>query len=138
MVTFADTSHTCDSSQLCYIVGLVFSEFKKGSDFYLLSWSAHRSRRPAKSTPPAEISAAGEAVHKTVMLKEVYSILVQTNVKAMLIADLKDLYPALSLKRNNGRQVGTTRCYFYALLFRNINRRLYMDSYKSQPLQRRN
>ena len=100
LVAFADASHTKDSSQLCYIIGLVYGTVEKGCIFHLLSWSSHRSRRPAKSTPAAEILAASEAVDEIVVLRSVLTIILGTEVRTMVFVDSKDLYHALSSKRN--------------------------------------
>ena len=100
IVAFSDASHSPKASQLCYIIGLVIGEVKKGSPFHVLSWSSHRSRRPAKSTPAAEILAASEAVEETVILKDVMTSVLGKPVKSMVFFDSKDLFGSLSSKRN--------------------------------------
>lgn len=100
LVAFADASHTKDSSQLFYIVGLVVGPVQKGSEFFVLSWSSHRSYRPAKSTPAAEILAASEAVDELVLIKRILTSIWAIEINSMMIVDSKDLYHALSSKRN--------------------------------------
>lgn len=121
VVSFADASHVKESSHLGYIIGLVVGEVKKVSPLYLLSWSAHRSRRPAKSTPAAEILAASEAVDEVVTLKEFMSKLLGSEVRAVVIVDSKDLCHALSTKLSTAeksvrRRLNSLRFYFEAAI----------------------
>lgn len=117
LVAFADASHSKDSSQLCYLIGLFISPVEKGTPFHLLSWSSHWSRRPAKSAPAAEILAASEAVDELVVLKKVLYGIFGYDIATMVIVDSKDLFHALSSKRNTTDKsvradVNSMRFYF--------------------------
>ena len=87
LVAFADAGHTEESSQLCFIVGLVLGKIERGSEFHLLSWSPHRSRRPVKSTAAAEILAAGEALDEIVTLKDVLTHVWDVNLRLIVLVD---------------------------------------------------
>lgn len=51
-----------------------------GSTFQFLSWSSHKSKRPAKSTFAAEILACGEDIDDGRVLREAVQILMDTTV----------------------------------------------------------
>lgn len=99
-VFFADASHTKESTELCYIIGLVIGPVRKGSFFHLLFWPSQRCKRPAKSTRSLGTLAAGEGVDELVMIKKVLSTILKTEVVPMKIVDSKDLHHALSSKRS--------------------------------------
>lgn len=95
LVAFADTSHTIESSQLCYLVGIVYGKMRKKAIFYVSCWASHKSRRPTKSTPAAVILAASEGVGEIVQLKYVLEKIYGQKVNTMIIVDSKDLYKSL-------------------------------------------
>lgn len=68
--------------------------------FHIPSWSSHRSRRSAKSTPAAEILAANEAIDKVVLFKQVLIVLCQDKAQSMVIFDSNELFHALLPERN--------------------------------------
>lgn len=78
------------------MIGLV----EKGNPFHLLWWASHRSRRPAKYTPDAELLASIEVVDDIVMLRRVLTEFFGVHVKSMMIVDSKELYHGHSLKKN--------------------------------------
>lgn len=130
-VAFADAIHTKDSIQLFYIVGVAIGEVKKGSTFYVLSWSSHRSHRPDKSTPAAEILAASEAVYELVFTKRILSSIFGTNMQSLLIVDSKDLYYALSSKLNTihkSVRSNVNSMRFYLKTFIDVFLRGFLDS----------
>lgn len=99
-MAFSDGIYTKEACQICYIVGLMIGTVSKVNPFHLLSWVSHRSRRPAKYTPSAEILAESEAVDEIVKLKNDLSKLVDVKILTMVIVDAKDLYYSLSSKTN--------------------------------------
>lgn len=101
LVSFADESHTMEGSQLCYLIGLFIGDVASGSTFYLLSWSSHKSRRPVKSTPAAEILAASEALDELVCLHSVIVRILGVPVNLWQLVDSKDLYTSLSTQRQS-------------------------------------
>ena len=100
LVIFADASHSDNGSQLCYISGLIIGEISKEVPFHLLSWTSHKSRRPAKSTAAAETFAASEAIDEILVLKNSISKLFGKVISTTVFVDSKDLYHSLSSKRN--------------------------------------
>ena len=101
LVAFADASHSPDTSQLCYLIGIVYGEVKQGSVFHLLTWTSHKSRRPVKSTPAAEIMAASEALDELIPLRDAFQRIVGTKVVSWELVDSKDLYNSLTTQRNS-------------------------------------
>ena len=101
IVVFADAGKTGDHGQLSFIGGLLLGPLTKGSNFYPLSWSSHKSRRPVRSIGAAEILAVGEAIDEGKILKSVVSSIVNANVKLLVATDSKDLFNALSTQRNS-------------------------------------
>ncbi len=101
VVVFSDASRTDDRGQLCYIAGLLLGPLQKDSTFYTLSWQSHRSKRPVKSTPAAEILACSEAIDEGKVLKSVFSKILRISIKLIVVVDSKDLYTSLSTKQNS-------------------------------------
>lgn len=83
-MTFNKASHTKEWDQICFLVGLIIGEVKKGAAFHILSWSSHGSRRPAKSTAGTEMKAASEAFDADGKYKRVLSKLLLVNVEAIV------------------------------------------------------
>ena len=100
-VVFADAGKTEDHGQLSYIGGILLGPLKKGSHFYPLTWSSHKSKRPVRSIGAAEILAVGEAVDEGKIIKSVTSAIFGINVKLLVATDSKDLFNALSTQRNS-------------------------------------
>lgn len=60
IVLFADAARKDENGQIGVIVGLVVGEGKEGSVLHTLNLLSHKSRRPMKSVPAAEIIAAAK------------------------------------------------------------------------------
>lgn len=101
IVSFADASHSQDASQLCFIIGIIYGEIKDGSMFHLISWASHKSRRPVRSTPAAEILAASDAVDKLIVLSTAIETILGINIELWALVDSKDLYSALTTQRKS-------------------------------------
>lgn len=101
LVAFADASHAADGSQLCHVIGLFIGPVALGSTFHLMSWSSHKSRRPCKSTPAAEILAASEAIDELVAIHAVLVRLLGVPIRLWELVDSKDLYHSLSTQRQS-------------------------------------
>lgn len=80
LVAFADASHSRNGSQLCYIIGVLYGDVKQGNVFHLLTRASHKSRRPMKSTPAAEIMAASESIHELIHLRDALQKILKTKV----------------------------------------------------------
>lgn len=100
LVAFADASHSAAASQLCFVTAIVFGKIQQGSVIHIMSWASHRSRRPVRSTPAAEILAAGEALDEIVSLKNALSAMLGIKVQLAVLVDSKDLYRSLSSQRH--------------------------------------
>ena len=100
-VMFADAGKTEDHGILSYIGGILLGQLKKGSQFYPLSWSSRKSKRPVKSIGSAEVLAVGEAIDEGKILKSVVSTIIGVNVKLLVATDSKDLFNSLSTQRNS-------------------------------------
>lgn len=97
---FADANHSDASSPLCYIIGIVIGNVENDAAFHVFCWYSHRSRRPAKLPPAAEILAASEAVDKRVMLEKMLSMFREVDVQSLVIVYSNNMYHSLSPKRN--------------------------------------
>ena len=101
VVVFADAGKSDDHGQLSYLGGILLGPLRKGSPFYPLSWSSHKSKRPVRSIGAAEILAVGEAVDEGKTLKSAVSTILGINVKLLVATDSKDLFNSLSTQRNS-------------------------------------
>lgn len=100
-VVFADAGKCDDHGQLSFIGGILLGPLKKGSQFYPLSWSSHKSKRPVRSIGAAEILAVGEAIDEGKLIKSAVSHALCANVKLLVATDSKDLFNSLSTQRNS-------------------------------------
>lgn len=101
IIAFADASHSPEGSQICYMIGTVFGEVETNSIFHILAWASHKSRRPVKSTPAAEILAASEALDVLVPLRSAMESIIGIEIEAWELVDSKDLYQSLTTQRNS-------------------------------------
>ena len=124
LVMFCDASKGDKNGQLGIITGLVMGDVEKDKIIHPISWISHKSKRPVRSTPAAEILAAGEGVDEgkviSCALTEIISIQINTN----LIVDSKDLYTSMSTQRNSiDRSIrGDVSTIRFECLTGNINR----------------
>lgn len=74
-------------------------EFKSGFMFHSISWLSHKSRRPTKSTPDAEIISAPEAIDEAKKIAYTYKQLLGIDVQ--ICVGYKDLFTSLLTQRNS-------------------------------------
>ena len=101
VVVFSDASRTDDRGQLAYLAGVLIGPLQKGSIFHTLSWQSHRSRRPAKSTPVAEILACSEAIDEGKTIKYTLRQIIELDLPLYIVVDTKDLFTTLSTRQNS-------------------------------------
>lgn len=101
VLAFADASKSSENGQLGVLVGLLLGEMKMGSIFHPISWNSHKSKRPVKSVPAAEILATSEAIDESKMIAHAYMELLNLNVPVHVCVDSKDLFTSLSTQRNS-------------------------------------
>ena len=82
------------------LTALLFGDLSNGSIFHTISWLSHKSKRPVKSVPAAEILASAEAIDEGKSIAHAYSELLGVEVKVHLCVDSKDLFTSLSSQRN--------------------------------------
>lgn len=44
IIAFADASHSANSSQLCYLIFVMFGSVTEGNFFHLIVWASYKSR----------------------------------------------------------------------------------------------
>ena len=101
ILVFADASKGDDHGQLGLITGLLVGEMKNDAIFHTLSWLSHKSKRPVKSVPAAEILASAEAIDEAKMISHAFSEIMNMNIGVHLCVDSKDLFTSLSTQRNS-------------------------------------
>ena len=62
---------------------------------------SHKSKRPVKSVPAAEILAATEGIDERKTIAKAYSELMDMDIKMQLCVDSKDLFTTMSTQRNS-------------------------------------
>ena len=65
------------------------------SIFHIVSWLSHKSRRPVKSVPAAEILASSEGIDEGKMISGVYTEIFNFKAPLQLFLDSKDLFTSL-------------------------------------------
>lgn len=73
--------------------------FAQGSLFHPIVWASHLSKRPVKSSAPAEVLAASAATDEGKVLTNANQRLLQTAVELFVAVDSKDLSHSLSTSR---------------------------------------
>ena len=107
IVAFSDTSHSGILSHLSFIVGLVIGTIQKGSVIHLLNWASQKSRRPVRSTPAAQILAAGEALDYFLSIRNTLAVILKTKVQLAVVVDSKDFYGSLSAEFSSALDTNT-------------------------------
>ena len=101
ILVFSDASRIDENGQLGVLTGLLVGEMKQNSIYHPLSWISHKSKRPVKSVPAAEILAASEGIDKGKSIAAAYSEIMDMNIKVRLFVDSKDLSTSLSTQTNS-------------------------------------
>lgn len=101
VVVFADAGRVTIHGQLSYLAGLMLGPLEKGSTFYTISWTSHKSKHPTRSTAAAEILAVGEGIEEENTIKSMIYMALGFKVKLMVITDSRDLFTSLSTQRNS-------------------------------------
>jgi len=101
LVIFADAGRRIDHGQLCFISGILIGPLQRGSRFYVINWTSHKSKRLVKSSTAAETLAAGEAIDNGQMLKDALSFVLGIKIHLTIVVDSKDLYTSLTTQRNS-------------------------------------
>lgn len=78
---FSDASSIDENGKIGIFTGLIVGERKEGTLFHTVCWISHKTQRPVKSVPAAEILAASEATDEEKRLKKAYSELLNAEVK---------------------------------------------------------
>lgn len=99
ILVFSDASRVDENGQIGIVSGLLLGELKEGTPYHILSWISHKTKRPVKSVPAAEILAASGAIDEGKLLKKAYSELINVEVKLIVCVDSKDLFTSLSTQR---------------------------------------
>lgn len=99
VLIFSDAARPSTNAQIGYLIGLLLGPLELGSNFYLLSWSSHMSKRPAKSSASAEILAASEAVDDGRVIRKCLSRVFNMYVSLVMVVDSKDSLSSLSTSR---------------------------------------
>lgn len=99
VIVFAGASKTDENGQLGLITGLVFGDMSDRSTFHTLSWLSHKSRRPVKRVPAAEILASSEGIDEGKIISGVYTESFNSKTALELLLDSKDLFASLSTQR---------------------------------------
>lgn len=81
IVLFADTNHSQDASQLCFLIGVLHREIKNGSVFHILAWASHKSHRPVFSTPATRILVVSGALDELMLLCKVMETIFEIKIK---------------------------------------------------------
>lgn len=126
VAVFADASKSDENGQLGIITGLLIGDMKEGSVFHNTSWLSHKSKRPVKSVPAAEIFAAAEGIYEGKMIAGVYSEIFKMKISLRLFVDSKDLFTSLStqrlsIDRSIRGDVGSIRFEFQTGMVQNIS-----------------
>lgn len=87
--------------QLGVLTGLLIGTIKKYAMYHPIWWLSHKSKRPTKSTPAAEILAASEAIDEGKVIYGTYSELLSMDISVELCVDSKDLFTSMSTQRNS-------------------------------------
>lgn len=101
LLAFADASKGDSNGQLGILTGLLVAKLAKDSIFHCTSWLSHKSKRPVKSVPAAEILAAGEAIDEVKSIAHAYSELLDRHIDIHLCVDSKNLFSSRSTQRNS-------------------------------------
>lgn len=64
-----------------------------------MSWSLHASKRPVTSIAASQVLAAGEAVDEGIVLKQIFSTLLDINVELIIALDSSNIYISLKTQR---------------------------------------
>lgn len=100
LLVFSDAAKFQSHGLLSFIAGILFGDLKSGSIFHVLSWTSHKSKRPAKSVGAAQTFAAGESIDEGKILAKAYEVLMGVQVDLWIAVDSKDLYATLTTCRN--------------------------------------
>ena len=101
VLCFSDASKREAHGQVGCISGLLIGDFTKDAVFHPISWISHKSKRPVKSVPAAEVIAAAEAIDDAKTVAATYSEVLSMDVRVKLCVDSKDLFTSLSTQRNS-------------------------------------
>ena len=101
VLAYADASKPNEYGQLGIIVGLLVGELQKDSIFHAISWLSHKSKRPTKSVPAAEILGTAEGIDEIKIIANVYRELLDVEIGTQICVDSKDLFTSLSTQRNS-------------------------------------
>lgn len=101
MLAFSDASKSQEHGQIGILTGLLVGEMKCDSIYHPISWISHKSKRPAKSVPAAEIMATSECIDEVKVISHAYMELMNIEVRVQVCVDSKDLFTSLSTQRNS-------------------------------------
>ena len=101
VLVFADASRVDECGQLGVLTGLLIGKMKKNAIYHAVSWMSHKSKRPVKSVPAAEIFAAAEGIYEGKTVAMAYSELLDVEIKIRVLVDSKDLFTSLSTQKNS-------------------------------------
>jgi len=101
ILVFSDASRTEESGQLGILTGLLVGKMQNNVIYHPLSWISHKSKRPVKSVPAAEILAAAEGIDEDKIIAQAYYELEDMDIRMRLCLDSKDLFTSLSTQRNS-------------------------------------
>lgn len=74
---------------------------RRDAIYHPISWISHKSKRPVKNVPIADILAAAEGIDEGKAISLAYSELMDMEIKFKLCVDSRDLFTSLSTQRNS-------------------------------------
>lgn len=81
------------------IVGILVGLLKKEAIFHAISWISQKSRHPVKSTPVAELLAAGKVINECKSIANSVQELLGIKIEMQLYVGSKHLFTSLSIQR---------------------------------------
>lgn len=101
VLEFADASKPNSYGQIGVIFGLMVGDLAQNAIYHTISWISHKSRRPTKSVPAANILAAAEVIDELKIIAETYRELLKIDIKTQICLDSRELFTSLSTQSNS-------------------------------------
>lgn len=99
ILVFADASNVDVNGQIVVICGFLIGHMEAESVFHPIMWMSHKSRRPIKSLPAAEVLATVESIDEAKIIAGADSKLFQTKIRTILCVKSKALFSSLTTQR---------------------------------------
>lgn len=96
ILSFSNISKSDYHGQIGVIAGLLVGQLENYFIFHCTSYISHKSKRPIRSTPAAEILACSESLDDARVVSKVCSELLNKKFDIRILEDSKDLFTSLS------------------------------------------